>query len=626
MRPTTLACAILLLLTTGCVPFGLGSSPDGFLDDFAAAVSKGKVTDDLFVAASGSSYEKVVAGMGSDPVVSWSDAQTSGKTGAVTLTWHWTLPGSTWVYRTRARLARVAVKGGDDAWRIDFRPDLIEPSLRSGEVLVEQSVQPPRAEILGAGGVPLVTERPVLRVGLDKTKLPDGDAAALTHAATTLAKQVGIKVDDYVALAQKMGPNAFVPAIIYRRAELPPAVSALAAQLPAVLIIPDQLALAPTKDFAAPLLGSVGSATAELIQRSGGRISPGDLTGISGLQLRYDEQLAGSDGTKVFAVSKSEKRMVFSAAAQPGQPLATTLDPRLQQEADRLLAGVGPASALVAIEPSTGNLLAVANGPGSNGQNIATYGRYAPGSTFKMVTALLLLRAGLTPDSTVDCPATTTVDGKSFSNYPDYPTNALGSISLTTAIANSCNTAMIISGMKSRPKDLEDAAAALGFGVDNDLGFPAYFGEVPDAGTKTQVAADLIGQGQVTASPMAMATVLASIIAAKTVVPKLLPDHEVITQDDDVTPVSGADANDLFTMLRAVVTQGSGGLLKDLPGPPVLAKTGTAQYGTKEPYPTHAWMVASQGDLAVAVFVGTGESGSRTAGPIMKQFLAAANH
>lgn len=626
MRPTTLACAVLLLLTTGCVPFGLGSSPDGFLDDFVAAVSKGKVTDDLFATASGSSYEKVVAGMGSDPVVSWSDAQTSGKTGAATLTWHWTLPGSTWVYRTQARLARIQVKGGDDSWRIDFRPDLIEPSLRADEVLVEQSVQPPRAEILGAKGVPLVTERPVLRVGLDKARLPDGDAGALTKAATTLAKQVGIRVDDYVALAQKMGPNAFVPAIIYRQAELPPAVSELASRMPAVLIIPDQLALAPTKDFAAPLLGSVGSATAELIQRSGGRISPGDLTGLSGLQLRYDEQLAGSDGTKVFASSKSDKRLVFSAAPQPGQPLATTLDPRLQREADRLLAKVTPASALVAIEPSTGNLLAVSNGPGSNGQNIATYGRYAPGSTFKMVTALLLLRAGLTPDSSVDCPATTTVDGKSFSNYLDYPTSALGSISLTTAIANSCNTAMIISGMKSHPKDLEDAAAALGFGVDNDLGFPAYFGEVPDGGTKTQVAADLIGQGQVTASPMAMATVLASIIAAKTVIPKLLPDHEVVAQSDAVTPVSGADANDLFTMLRAVVTQGSGALLKDLPGPPVLAKTGTAQYGTKEPYPTHAWMVASQGDLAVAVFVGTGESGSRTAGPIMKQFLAAANN
>ena len=86
--------------------------------------------------------------------------------------------------------------------------------------------------------------------------------------------------------------------------------------------------------------------------------------------------------------------------------------------------------------------------------------------------------------------------------------------------------------------------------------------------------------------------------------------------------LAGAEAGQLRTMLRGVVTSGSGSLLADVPGPPVIAKTGTAEYvpeggGLR----THAWMIAAQGDLAVAVFVRDGVSGSQTAGPILESFL-----
>jgi cell division protein FtsI/penicillin-binding protein 2 len=76
--------------------------------------------------------------------------------------------------------------------------------------------------------------------------------------------------------------------------------------------------------------------------------------------------------------------------------------------------------------------------------------------------------------------------------------------------------------------------------------------------------------------------------------------------------------------MAAVVQEGSGRGLSDIPGKQVLAKTGTAEFGDADPPKTHAWMIASQGDLAVAVFVDVGESGSRTAGPVLEQFLRAA--
>ena len=93
---------------------------------------------------------------------------------------------------------------------------------------------------------------------------------------------------------------------------------------------------------------------------------------------------------------------------------------------------------------------------------------------------------------------------------------------------------------------------------------------------------------------------------------------------DGATPLSPAEARALRSMLRGVVTDGSGRGLADVPGPPVIAKTGTAEFGTGADVQTHAWMVAAQGDLAVCVFVDVGESGSQTAGPILEAFLRAA--
>jgi cell division protein FtsI/penicillin-binding protein 2 len=88
--------------------------------------------------------------------------------------------------------------------------------------------------------------------------------------------------------------------------------------------------------------------------------------------------------------------------------------------------------------------------------------------------------------------------------------------------------------------------------------------------------------------------------------------------------MSRAEAGALRGMLRGVVTSGSGAGLADVPGPEVIAKTGTAEFQGEAGIDTHAWMIAAQGDLAVAVFVEVGESGSRTAGPILEQFLRAA--
>jgi cell division protein FtsI/penicillin-binding protein 2 len=323
--------------------------------------------------------------------------------------------------------------------------------------------------------------------------------------------------------------------------------------------------------------------------------------------------------------TRSGQRALATWAGKPGSPLRLTLDVDLQAKAEQILDQAGdetsPASAIVAIRPSTGAILAAANGPGNRGLNAATFGRYAPGSTFKIVSSLALLRAGMTPEQIVDCSPTIEVDGRSFKNYDDYPSSRLGRVTFRTAVANSCNTAIIGQRDRLGPDDLAQAAAALGVGVDHDLGFPAYFGQVPRPGGETEKAADLIGQGKVLASPLAMATAAASVVAGHAVVPHLLAG--TAPSASLAKPLTTAEAAQLRALMRAVVTEGSGRFLADLPGE-VGAKTGTAEYGEPDEtgqLATHTWMIATRADLAVAVFVETGASGSGTSGPLLEAFL-----
>ena len=291
---------------------------------------------------------------------------------------------------------------------------------------------------------PLVTPRPVLRVGLDKSALRSTAPGQARASATRLARLVGIDASAFARQAVQAGAKAFVPAIVYRRADAPAAVTGALSSIPGARAISDRLPLAPTKDFAAALLGTVGPATKEVVDASRGRVRAGDDVGLSGLQKRYDARLAGTRGETVVVVDdRGERRTLFTADPVAGEPLRTTLDLGAQRLAQQVLSGVGPASALVAVRPSTGAIVAAASGPGSKGYNTATFGQYAPGSTFKVVSALALLRAGLTPSSRVPCTPTTVVDGKSFKNYSDYPSSGLGRITLEDALANSCNTAFI---------------------------------------------------------------------------------------------------------------------------------------------------------------------------------------
>jgi cell division protein FtsI/penicillin-binding protein 2 len=376
--------------------------------------------------------------------------------------------------------------------------------------------------------------------------------------------------------------------------------------------------LAPTTEFARALLGTVGAATAEVVEQSKGAVRADQQVGLSGLQKRYDEQLRGTPGLVVEAVAgEAVVQELHSVAPVPGTPLQLTLDPAVQQAADAALskAPQGRTAALVVLQPSTGDLLAVANaGADGPGVDRALTGRYPPGSTFKIASTLALLRQGLTPTEVVPCPATVSVQGKAFKNAED---EVLGDQPFRVDFAHSCNTAFVGSAGRVSSPQLQQAARDVGYGAF-DMGVDVFGGDVPVTDDPVQHAAQMIGQGKVLASPLAVAVSAAAVAHGRMRPPRLLMARPA-GEPGPALP----QAAELRALMRGVVTEGTATSLQDVPGEPVSGKTGTAEFGTEVPPRTHAWFAGFSGDLAFAVLVEDGGFGGAVAAPVAEELLRA---
>ncbi|HLT62784.1 MAG TPA: penicillin-binding transpeptidase domain-containing protein [Microlunatus sp.] len=635
--------AVLVLALTGCTGTGGGTEPPPGDDparaaaELAAGLQSGDLTKVEFSrldpAEVDEQFDALVAGLpGAERSVKVESVEASGDEATAVLAYTWAFPGvkDRWVYTATARLVAE-----DGRWRTTWSPDLVQPGLDGTNRLTGRRLAPVRGELIGDQGETIMDLKPVVRIGIDKAKA--GKDAA--KSARALARLVDIDADNYVKQVEQAGEQAFVPAITFRENDPARPKNSAVLKIKGARAISAEQVLGPDRRFARALIGTVGEATKEIVDESEGKVVAGDQVGLSGLQRRYDEQLRGLPGIEVRLIetrpaspaptpsggstpsgsaTPTMTEPIFTAEPTRGVDLTITLNVELQKLAEKTLAKVGPDAAIAVLRRSDGALLAAATNPGAEAQPIANFGRFPPGSTFKVITALALLRAGLKPDSMVECPATITVDGRRFTNYSDYPSSAIGRITLAEAFAQSCNTAFIGQLSKIKDADLAAAAASLGFGVDHDSGFPSFYGDLGKPKSKTERAAGLIGQGQVLASPMAMAAVAASVAGGGTKVPYLIKDQ---VPEQKGKPLTKAEARQLRQLMRGVVTSGSGRFLQDLDGPDVIAKTGTAEYGTATPLKTHAWMIAARGDLAVAVFVSEGKSGSAVAGPLLEKFL-----
>jgi cell division protein FtsI/penicillin-binding protein 2 len=532
----------------------------------------------------------------------------------------WRLPGlsTPWKYTGSLPMVKQA-----ESWRVSWAASAIHPDLKNGSHLTLKRSQPARAALQDAAGAPLFAPTPVVTVGINPANVRDLSGLAVRLAAVPALQTTAGEITSAVNAAAK---GQFVPIITLRR----PAYEQIKARifnLPGTQFQSETRLLPPSSNFAKPLLGSVGPATAEIVEASQGQIKAGDVVGVSGLQRALDAQLRGTPGVEVYAADDTDATLgaKLGTVTPPtsGKPVRLTLDRAIQAAADATLARESQPAAIVALQPSTGKILAVANSASAPG-DIALTGQYPAGSTFKIATYTAAFQAdpALTARTTADCPPTITVNGRTFENEDRF---SHGRIPLTAAFGYSCNTTAIDFGMKLPAGALAKAARDLGLGGDWQLPTPAFSGSIPATATGTEQAAEAIGQGKVLVSPLLMASMAGAAASGVPIAPSLVAGQQA-------KPGPALDSRltaNMNALMRATVAMpGATGypLLHDLPGE-IRGKTGTAEFGTDTPPKSHSWFAGVRGDnsdMAIAVFVYGGEDSTTGAVPLARQFFTRA--
>ena len=377
-----------------------------------------------------------------------------------------------------------------------------------------------------------------------------------------------------------------------------------------------------------------------------------EMRGRAGLEAFYDSYLRGVPGERKVQVDARGFATRAWTVVEPkrGPDLHLALDLSVQREAERQLRGEVGACAV--INPVTGDVLALASAPGFNPNefvpvlspdvydryagdalkpllNRASGGQYAPGSTFKLVTALAGLESGWLPEETCVCTGTYELGSLCLRCSSRW---GHGALDLRRALMKSCNPFFCSLGAVAGTNALVCAARALGLGSKTGLDMsPDAAGVVPDSDWKMRVygerwypgdAAQMaIGQGMLLATPLQMARVAGAIATGYLVTPRLSLDAPVVR-----TPLPFAEAN-LETVregMRMVVAgydgdRGTGWRGGEGVAVAVAGKTGTAEIGSRERRRKNAWFVAyapaERPSVAVALVVENGESGGATAAP-----------
>lgn len=465
-------------------------------------------------------------------------------------------------------------------WLLDRSPSVIHPQLGAHQGLIVRLSRATDGTIVDRNDVQLVNPVRVYSILALKDQIPDVGATANALVEILGPVEPTLDAAQIAAGIDASTPEAGYTVLNLREESYLPVADRLAA-LTGVSTPSEVRNLPPARDFARSLLGQVTPVAAEMT--------------------------AGSDGWRIVTVDAAGAELATLAEqpAEPGQKVTLTIDTTLQRAADEAVAFQQQPAAIVAIQPSTGEILAVAqNAPADAQGTIALTGRYPPGSTFKIVTATAGVDVGgLGPASPVECPGVWTVQSRPIRNSHDF---ALGTVDLTTAFAKSCNTTFAQIGTGLPADTLHTTALQYGVGLDFDVaGIVTLTGQSPVAESPVQRAENGFGQGTVLLSPFSAALMAASVANGRMPMPLLIRGTET-TVDREPPAISAAAAEALPVLMRAVTESGTGQSLRGYGD--IRLKTGTAEFADETgAIHAHAWTVGYVGDLAFAAFIAGGE-------------------
>ncbi|MFT4087422.1 MAG: penicillin-binding transpeptidase domain-containing protein [Gordonia sp. (in: high G+C Gram-positive bacteria)] len=482
---------------------------------------------------------------------------------AVDYTWQ-LAGGRTWSYPANLTMGR-----SDAGWSVRWTSTVIHPNLGADQRLSLATFGAPRAAVNEADGSEVMGDSSITQILFDAEQANGdvvGNAGRMVTALGPLVPGLSVQNIAEKSTAQTDPlPIGTISTADFDRLRDQLAIPGVIAQDQAVLVARDPR-------FASALLAQVKN--------------------------HVDDGRGGKPGWRVSVLNPNGlvADVLTDHPATPAPAVALTLSRSVQDAAQRAVDVIGKQAMLVAVQASTGKILAVAqNGAADRDGLIATMGSYPPGSTFKMVTASAGMSAGMTdPNAIVPCPGEIQIGPRVVPNYDRF---SLGDVPLLRAFANSCNTTFADLASRMGPSDLAHAAAAMGLGAHYGIaGIDSTAGSVPIEPDLVLRSEDGFGQGTVLANPLGMALVAATAATGKAPVPQLINGRKT-TVDGPRPELKPEVFAQLRTMMRAVVTEGTATTIAG--SGPVFGKTGEAEVNGG----SHAWFAGFRGDIAFATLI-----------------------
>ncbi|MGV9799415.1 penicillin-binding transpeptidase domain-containing protein [Mycobacterium sp. NPDC003449] len=505
------------------------------------------------------------------------DAQILGSkysedTGSVAYRYTWHLPKDrTWTYDGQLNMVRD--EGG---WEVRWSATGLHPRLGEHQTFALRADAPPRASVNERGGTNVLVPGQLYHYGLDARAA--GSRLITTARAVADALRPFDRALDPQRLAEQASSSAQPLSLVTLRQSDHDRVAPAIAALPGVVVTP-LAEMLPTDDTFAPAI-------------------------INEVKRSVSGQLDGKPGWRVATVNQNgvDVDVLNEVPGEPAPSITISLDRSVQDAAQNAVNITGKKAMIVALKPSTGEILAVAQNAAANADGpAATMGQYPPGSTFKIITAGAAIQRDMaTPNSLLGCPGTLEIGHRIVTNYDAFD---LGTVPMSRAFANSCNTTFAELASRMPPRGLTQAAAQYGIGPDYHIdGLDTVTGSVPPTVNLAERTEDGFGQGKVLVSPFGMAMAAATVAAGRTPVPQLIEGRQTLV-DGAAAPITPKMIDGLRPMMRLVVTNGTA---KDLNGSgDVRGKTGEAEFGGG----SHSWFAGYRGDLAfAALIVGGGSS------------------
>ena len=515
----------------------------------------------------------------------------------------------------------------------------------------------PRGRILARNGTVLADNRASVSIAVN----PEGfqrrswndTVLAISNAVDAVAATIGIPSSLTTnAIARHVRQQLARPLVVWRDVgdEAIARFAERAAEFPGFTCIETEERVYPEGRLAAHVIGFVGRRETESAGGEKFNFRDKEMCGREGLEAFYDSYLRGSSGelqvtvdARGFAVE--EKVLV---EARRGPDLRLSLDVAVQRAVERQLRGERGACAV--IDPRNGAVLALASAPSYDLNLLVPQltpeindrlfrnprndyrNRAAPGSTFKPVTALAGLRAGVPPEATYDCTGVFELGGMKLHCARRW---GHGPIDMRHAIKESCNTYFSNLGCDIGTNALFSAARAMGLGAKTGLDFPQdSAGIVPSAEYKRShydlpwYASDLahasIGQGHLLVTPLQMARLAGAIGTGFLTRPRLRADSPVECM---LLPFSAQNLAVIREGMRMVVDGGTGHLAGEGVAVSVAGKTGTAEVGLGATRRKNTWFIAyapaEKPTVAIAMVIENGESGGTTTAPKVNAVLKA---